>query len=133
MAGLDCGTVSSTAWPILSKGFRASLTVSDFEAHSASVYLESQGLPVGPCGASTVAALRRLSAGDKVRLGINSNSVIVLPCTEACLIEAGRLRIDRINCASMYITGPIFLQKLNESLFLQISDYLVSPKTNQTL
>lgn len=82
VAGLDCGTVSSTAWPILSEGFRASLTVSDFEARSASVYLESQGLSVGPCGASTAAALIRLSAGDKVRLGINSNSVIVLPCTE---------------------------------------------------
>ena len=82
MTGLDCGTVSTTAWPILSKGLRASLTVSDFEAHSASIYLNFQGLSVGPCGASTVAALRRLSKDDKARLGIDSNSVIVLPCTE---------------------------------------------------
>ena len=82
MAGLDCGTVSTTAWPILSKGIRASLTVSDFEAHAASVYLASQGLSVGPCGASTVAALRRLSEDDKARLAINSDSIIVLPCTE---------------------------------------------------
>jgi len=82
MAGLDCGTVSTTAWPILSKGLRASLTVSDFEAHLASFYLKSQGLSVGPCGASTVAALRRLSEDDKARLGITSDSIIVLPCTE---------------------------------------------------
>ena len=82
MAGLDCGTVSASAWPVLRKGLRASLTVSDFEAHSASVYLDSQGLSVGPCGASTIAALRCLSDHEKARLGISSDSVIVLPCTE---------------------------------------------------
>lgn len=82
MAGLDCGTVSTTAWPILSNGLSASITVSDFEAHSASLYLKSCGVSAGPCSGSTVAALRRLSFTDKERLGINSNSVIVLPCTE---------------------------------------------------
>lgn len=82
MAGLDCGTVSTTAWPILNKGLAASLTVSDFEAHSASLYLKSQGISAGPCSGSTVAALRRLTSEDKSRLGIDTNSVIVLPCTE---------------------------------------------------
>ena len=82
MAGLDCGTVSTTAWPILSKGLCASVTVSDFEAHSASLYLSTCGVSAGPCSGSTVAALRRLSPTDKERLGIDSNSIIVLPCTE---------------------------------------------------
>lgn len=82
MAGLDCGTVSTTAWPVLSKGLRASMTISDYEAHAASVYLKSLSVSAGPCGASTVAALRRLSPDDRSRLGIDSNSVIVLPCTE---------------------------------------------------
>jgi hypothetical protein len=82
MAGLDCGTVSTTAWPILSKGLCASMTVSDFEAHSAAIYLRSLGVSAGPCGGSTIAALRRLSPEDKRRLEINSSSVIVLPCTE---------------------------------------------------
>jgi hypothetical protein len=82
MAGLDCGTVSTTAWPILSKGLCASMTVSDFEAHSAAIYLKSLGISAGPCGGSTVAALRRLSPEDKCRLGIDSNSIMVLPCTE---------------------------------------------------
>ncbi|KAM0723796.1 hypothetical protein Q7P37_000786 [Cladosporium fusiforme] len=82
MAGLDCGTVSTTAWPILSRGLRASITVSDYEAHTASLYLRAQGVSAGPCGASTVAALRRLSPDDKSRLGIDATSVIVLPCTE---------------------------------------------------
>jgi acetylornithine deacetylase/succinyl-diaminopimelate desuccinylase-like protein len=82
MAGLDCGTVSTTAWPILSHGLSASITVSDFEAHSASLYLGSCGVSAGPCSGSTVAALRRLSTADRKRLEIDSNSVIVLPCTE---------------------------------------------------
>jgi hypothetical protein len=82
MAGLDCGTVSTTAWPILSKGLRASLTVSDFEAHSASTYLRSCGISAGPCSGSTVAALRRLSSTEKSRLGLDSSSVIILPSTE---------------------------------------------------
>lgn len=82
MAGLDCGTVSTSAWPILSKGLRASMTVSDYEAHSACLYLKSQGVSAGPCGASTVAALRRLSSDDKSCLEIDSNSVLLLPCTE---------------------------------------------------
>lgn len=82
MAGLDCGTVSTTAWPILSKGLAASLTVSDFEAHSASLYLKSQDISAGPCSGSTVAALRRLTPADKSQLGIDSDSVLILPCTE---------------------------------------------------
>jgi hypothetical protein len=82
MAGLDCGSVSTTAWPILSKGLCASMTVSDFEAHSAAIYLQSLGVSAGPCGGSTIAALRRPSPEDKRRLEIDSNSVIVLPLTE---------------------------------------------------
>jgi len=82
MAGLDCGTVSTTAWPILSKGLCASMTISDFEVHSAATYLTSLGISAGPCGGSTIAALRRLSPEDKHRLVIDSNGIIVLPCTE---------------------------------------------------
>jgi hypothetical protein len=82
MAGLDCGTVSTTAWPILSKGLCASMTIADYESHSAAIYLKSLGISAGPCGGSTIAALRRLSPEDKRRLGIDSNSIMVLPCTE---------------------------------------------------
>ena len=82
MTGLDCGTVSTIAWPYLSNGLAASMTISDYEAHQASLYLKSQGISAGPCGASGVAALRRLTAEDKQRLELNETSVIVLPCTE---------------------------------------------------
>ncbi|KAH6886435.1 tryptophan synthase beta subunit-like PLP-dependent enzyme [Thelonectria olida] len=83
MAGLDCGTPSSIAWPLLKAGVDASVTVSDFEAHQAVLYLQSLGLSAGPCGAAPLAALRRLTASDKASLNLNENSVVVLLCTEA--------------------------------------------------
>ncbi|PHH84655.1 hypothetical protein CDD83_1591 [Cordyceps sp. RAO-2017] len=82
MAGLDCGTVSPTAWPTLQAGVDASLTVSDHEAHRAARYLQSRGVSAGVCGAAPLAAIRRLSASDKARLGLDSSSVVVLLCTE---------------------------------------------------
>ncbi|SPO01596.1 related to diaminopropionate ammonia-lyase [Cephalotrichum gorgonifer] len=82
MAGLNCGTVSSNAWPLLRSGVDASLTVSDFEAHEACEILKSVGVSAGPCGAAPLAALRRLTASDKEALGLGHSSVIVLLCTE---------------------------------------------------
>ncbi|OTA98290.1 hypothetical protein M426DRAFT_17549 [Hypoxylon sp. CI-4A] len=82
MAGLNCGTVSSISWPLLRDGVDASTTVSDYEAHKASVYLKSLGVSSGPCGAASLAALRRLNASDKERLGIDGKSVIILLSTE---------------------------------------------------
>lgn len=82
MAGLDCGTVSSIAWPLLYSGVDASLTVSDFESHEACVTLHSLGVKAGPCGAATLAALRRLTSIEKAILGLSESSVIVLLCTE---------------------------------------------------
>ncbi|OJD20686.1 hypothetical protein ACJ73_07980 [Blastomyces percursus] len=78
MNGLDCGTVSSTAWPVLQAGVDVSMTISDFEAHQAVRYLESQNVRAGPCGAAGVAALRRL---DSFR-PLDPSTVAVLLCTE---------------------------------------------------
>ncbi|KAM5341712.1 hypothetical protein ACJ41O_014743 [Fusarium nematophilum] len=82
MAGLNCGAPSTIAWNLLKDGVDASLTVSDFEAHEAALYLQSQGIPGGPCGAASLAALRRLTSSDKETLGLNENSTVVLFCTE---------------------------------------------------
>jgi acetylornithine deacetylase/succinyl-diaminopimelate desuccinylase family protein/diaminopropionate ammonia-lyase family len=82
MAGLDCGTVSSTAWPFLQHGVDASVTVSDYEAHQATKYLDSRGVLAGPCGAATLVALRRLTSFDKQALKLNENSIVILLCTE---------------------------------------------------
>ncbi|KAK0392793.1 hypothetical protein NLU13_2288 [Sarocladium strictum] len=82
MAGMDCGAVSSIAWPLLKYGVDASLTVSDHEAHEAVQRLVSLGVEAGPCGASPLAALRRLSESDRTRLGLTRDSTVVLLCTE---------------------------------------------------
>lgn len=82
MAGMDCGTVSSIAWPVLKSGVSASLTVSDFESHCGVQYLHSQGIGAGPCGAGPLAALRRMSPADKASIGLTEKSVVVLLCTE---------------------------------------------------
>ncbi|GKU04647.1 diaminopropionate ammonia-lyase [Fusarium langsethiae] len=82
MAGLNCGTPSTIAWELLKHGVDASLTVSDYEAYQSVQYLQSQGIDAGPCGGSTLAALRRLTPTDKSQLGLNDKSSIVLFCTE---------------------------------------------------
>ncbi|KAI0010801.1 acetylornithine deacetylase [Xylariaceae sp. FL0662B] len=82
MAGLDCGTVSSISWSLLRSGVDASLSISDYEAHVATLSLKKLGVSAGPCGASPLAALRRLNASDKTTLGLDQNSVVVLLCTE---------------------------------------------------
>ncbi|KAF4456760.1 hypothetical protein F53441_1196 [Fusarium austroafricanum] len=82
MAGLNCGAPSTIAWDLLKDGVDASLTVSDYESHQCALYLQSQGINAGPCGASTLAALRRLAPDDKKALGLNEKSTVVLFCTE---------------------------------------------------
>ncbi|KHN98767.1 acetylornithine deacetylase [Metarhizium album ARSEF 1941] len=82
MAGLDCATLSPVAWPLLKSGVDASLTVSDYEAHEASQHLKSLDISAGPCGASPLAALRRLTQADVAALGLGQDSVVVLLCTE---------------------------------------------------
>jgi acetylornithine deacetylase/succinyl-diaminopimelate desuccinylase-like protein len=82
MSGMNCGTVSTTAWPILKSGIDMSLTVSDYESHEAVKELVSMGVNAGPCGASTLAALRRITGKDMSLLGLTKDSVVVLLSTE---------------------------------------------------
>ncbi|EON63803.1 hypothetical protein W97_03031 [Coniosporium apollinis CBS 100218] len=81
MSGMNCGTVSVTAWPFLRDGVDASLTVSDIEAHRDTQYLQENGVPCGPCGAAPLSALRKLC--EEGELGLGPDSVVVLFSTEA--------------------------------------------------
>ena len=78
MSGLDCGTVSTIAWSLLKSGMDATLTISDYEAHTAALDLQALGVDAGPCGSASLAALRRLTAADREQLGLNDESVVVL-------------------------------------------------------
>lgn len=84
MAGLNCGTVSSLAWPVLKGGCDAAVTVTDVEALTASRDLEMLGVSSGPCGAATLAGVRTALTDPSRRGGLDlpQDAVVVLLSTE---------------------------------------------------
>ncbi|KAH3967556.1 hypothetical protein HBH51_134690 [Parastagonospora nodorum] len=82
MNGMNCGTVSTTAWKVLKEGIDASVTVSDVDVHHDLQYLHSQHVKVGPCGAATLTALKQVCRENKGELGLTDNSVVVVFSTE---------------------------------------------------
>jgi diaminopropionate ammonia-lyase len=85
MAGLNCGTPSTLAWPVLRSGLDYSVTVEDEAALEATSDLGAAGISSGPSGAATLAGLR--AARD--RLDLDRDSTVILISTEAAL-PAGR-------------------------------------------
>lgn len=84
MAGLNCGTPSSLAWPVLRAGLDAAVAVSDADAARAVADLADRGVSSGPSGAATLAAARA-ALGDGTRradLGVERDSTVVLLSTE---------------------------------------------------
>ena len=84
MAGLNCGTVSSLAWPLLRAGCDAAVSVTDEDALRASAELGALGVCSGPCGAATLAGVRAALADPDRRadLGLPEDAVVVLLSTE---------------------------------------------------
>lgn len=82
MCGMNCGTVSSTAWPTLRSGVDADVTITDVEAHAAVGELSKMGLQPGPCGAAPLSALRNACLQARDALGLTQDAVVVLFCTE---------------------------------------------------
>ncbi|KAK4451343.1 tryptophan synthase beta subunit-like PLP-dependent enzyme [Podospora aff. communis PSN243] len=82
MCGMNCGTLSTAAWPILQAGVDASIVVGESEAHHAVLGLDELAVKAGPCGASTLAALRIACTAAKAKLRLDEHSVVVLNCTE---------------------------------------------------
>jgi diaminopropionate ammonia-lyase len=88
MAGLNCGTISSTAWPYFSAGLDAAIAVTDDAARRAAVDLAAAGISSGPSGAASLAGARAALTGPgstdrRASLAVGSASVIVLLSTEA--------------------------------------------------
>jgi diaminopropionate ammonia-lyase len=84
MAGLNCGTLSSLAWPVLRDGLDAAVAVSDAQATRAVEDLAGAGVSSGPSGAATLAAARAV-LGDAARrsdLRVGRDSTVVLLSTE---------------------------------------------------
>ena len=83
MAGMNCGTVSAAAWPVLKQLVDVSITVSDWESHCAVQELVPKSIDAGPCGAASLAAIRRLKTEASIASTLLSpESVILLLSTE---------------------------------------------------
>lgn len=87
MAGLNCGTVSTLAWPYIVGGLDIAFTVSDDASRLAASALAAAGLPGGPCGAASLAALLLARQADAAvdalsHLGLGAHSTVVLLMTE---------------------------------------------------
>ena len=86
MAGLNCGTPSLIAWPVMRDGFTAFVSVDDARAVQAMRLLANDGLVSGETGASGAAGLLELCAGDPATrraLGITSSAFVLLISTES--------------------------------------------------
>ena len=82
MDGMTCGTVSPVSWPVLRDGVDASVTINDRECHDAIQELVGYGVNAGPCGAATLAGLKRVSRERPEVLGLGPESVAVVISTE---------------------------------------------------
>jgi diaminopropionate ammonia-lyase len=85
MAGLNCGTPSSLAWPYLRDGLDAAVAVTDEQARAAVAELADAGIPAGASGAAALAgASACLDDPDRrVALDLPPDAVVVLLNTEA--------------------------------------------------
>ncbi|MFZ3565819.1 pyridoxal-phosphate dependent enzyme [Streptomyces sp. BH097] len=87
MAGLNCGTPSTLAWPYLAAGLDAAVAVRDTDSARAAVRLADLGVSSGPCGAAPLAGLRAALTGPgaekrRAALGLGPASLVVLLSTE---------------------------------------------------
>jgi diaminopropionate ammonia-lyase len=87
MTGLDCGTPSSLAWPVLAAGLDAATAVPDRAAIAAAANLARLGVSSGPSGAASLAGARAALTGPGAQLrrddlAVTPSSVVVLLSTE---------------------------------------------------
>jgi diaminopropionate ammonia-lyase len=68
MAGLNCGTVSSVAWPVLMSGIDIFVTVTDEDAFEAMKILASDGIVSGESGSAGLAGMMALRRDGRVEL-----------------------------------------------------------------
>jgi diaminopropionate ammonia-lyase len=71
MAGLNCGTVSSLAWPAIRSGLDAAIGVTDEEVRAAMAQMHAAGVQAGPCGAAALAGFHAAP------LDVSTNVVLV--------------------------------------------------------
>jgi diaminopropionate ammonia-lyase len=78
MAGLNCGTPSLIAWPVISKGIDVFVAVDDDRAREAMLLLAEAGIVSGESGAAGVAGLLDLARDG----GLPADSEVLTVSTE---------------------------------------------------
>lgn len=87
MAGLNCGTVSATAWPVLRGGCDAAVAVDDVTTLRSVNDLGGLGVSSGPSGAATLAGVRAVlnDPGRRAAIDLPDSAIVVLLSTEGNL------------------------------------------------
>jgi diaminopropionate ammonia-lyase len=75
MAGLNCGRVSSVAWPAVSRGIEAFCAIGDDRAHAAVALLARDGITAGESGAAGLAGL--LAFRDDLALPADGTVLVI--------------------------------------------------------
>jgi diaminopropionate ammonia-lyase len=86
MVGLNCGTPSLVAWPLISAGFDWCVTVEDRRAAEAMRWLAGAGIVSGETGAAATAGFDAL-VEERVA-GLGPHSTVLLLSTEGATDEA---------------------------------------------
>lgn len=87
MAGLNCGTLSLVAWPLLASTFDLCITVDDERAREAMLLLANAGIESGESGAAGLAGLLALCSAPELaeprkRFGIGATANVLVFSTE---------------------------------------------------
>ncbi len=98
MAGLNCGTLATVAWPVLRKGVDCFLAVDDERSREAMRQLATEGIVSGESGAAGLAGLLDIMHGNdsdvlRRRLGLTDSSRVLILSTEGATDPQSYARI----------------------------------------
>ena len=98
MVGLNCGTPSSLAWPLVSQGVDWFVSIDDDWARQAMRTLASAGVVAGETGAAALGGFTAFSIGPdsaarRNAAGIDETTTVLILCTEGATDPAGYRRI----------------------------------------
>jgi diaminopropionate ammonia-lyase len=98
MVGMNCGTVSPLAWPLMRDGIDCFVTLEDSRAVDAMRALADAGVVSGETGCAGVAALMEMMDGDgnadaRARLGLGPDATVLVLSTEGATDPANWERI----------------------------------------
>jgi diaminopropionate ammonia-lyase len=84
IVGLNCGTPSKVAWPILAAGLDAAVAISGADAEDAMRLLATAGVVAGATGAASAAGAQAVLSDPTMRrdLGISADPTVVVLVTE---------------------------------------------------